>query len=406
MNRDLKQMRSILLLLAAVIAILAILWFALLRTTYVPVYQNIREAEASAIVGELDNAGIPYRITNNGHDIEVPEEQAAEARVVIAGSDASLGGTVGFELFNDSDMGLTEFAQKINFQRAMQGELARTIMMMDGVAFARVHLAIPERSIFRTAQGTPTAAVTVEMKPGRPLTQQRIGGIRQLVASSVPTLTPFDVAILDEQGDLVSASTAVGESALTTPQNEQAALEEFFAAKARGAISDVLPGLRFNVSVTVRPRSDAPDDIVQPTPGSSLRENIALRVMIRTVEPLGPNESDALRSSLEESMDLRAANGDVLTFTTGALGQAVPVVASSTANAADFAPAASLAEAGSWNTTRDFASFPLPYWILVLLVVVAIGFAVLLPRRRLARDEIENFADLLRSSASERRETV
>src|SRR5881394_1772705 len=97
----------------------------------VPAYQNIRESDASAIVTELDRAGIPYDLANEGHDILVPEDQAAAARVLIAGSDVAMGGSVGFELFNDSDMGLTEFAQKINFQRAMQGELARTIMGME-----------------------------------------------------------------------------------------------------------------------------------------------------------------------------------------------------------------------------------------------------------------------------------
>ena len=151
MKFDARQIRMVLLMLAAVVAILAILWFALLRTNFVPAYQNIRQADASAIVAELDSAGIPYRLANDGHDILVPEEQASDARVAVAGSEVAIGGTVGFELFNDSDMGLTEFAQKINFQRAMQGELSRTIMMMDGIEFARVHLAIPERSIFRAA---------------------------------------------------------------------------------------------------------------------------------------------------------------------------------------------------------------------------------------------------------------
>ena len=200
MSFDKKQLRLILVLLAAITVVLLAAYYTLVRVPMVPAYQNIREEDASAIVAELDRAGIPYELTNGGHDIMVPEDQAPAARVQIAGSDVAMGGTVGFELFNDSDMGLTEFAQKINFQRALQGELSRTIMSMQGVEFARVHLALPERSIFRSEQSEPTAAVTIQMAPGAALLEQRIDGIRQMVAHSVPGLAAGSVRDTGRKG--------------------------------------------------------------------------------------------------------------------------------------------------------------------------------------------------------------
>src|SRR3990170_3931754 len=128
MSFEKRQLRLILLILAATLVVLSAIYVFVLRVRYVPAYENIRESDAAAIVAELEAGGIPYRIENQGHDVLVPEDRAAEAQVLVAGADIPLGGTVGFELFNDSDMGLTEFAQKINLQRALQGELARTIM--------------------------------------------------------------------------------------------------------------------------------------------------------------------------------------------------------------------------------------------------------------------------------------
>lgn len=243
-----RQWRLFAVVFAAVVAVLVLAYYFLIRVEMVPVYQNIRTADASAIVGALDQADIPYRLANDGHDILVPEDRASDARVAVAGSEIAVGGSVGFELFNDSDMGLTEFAQKINFQRAMQGELARTIMMMEGTEFARVHLAIPERSIFRAAQGDPTAAVTVQMRDGFTLTDERVDGIRQLVASSVPGLPYASVAVLNDEGDLVSGGPFGVEVAAVL--SERDALEQLYRARARDALAAALAGIPFEIELS------------------------------------------------------------------------------------------------------------------------------------------------------------
>ena len=126
--------RLIAIVFALVFGVLALGYFLFLRPGYVPVFSNLRPAEASAVAAQLDAKSIAYRLGDNGTTIAVPSDQADQARLLIAGSDVALKGGVGFELFNKSDMGLTDFAQKINYQRALQGELARTIMMMDGIA--------------------------------------------------------------------------------------------------------------------------------------------------------------------------------------------------------------------------------------------------------------------------------
>lgn len=179
---------------AFVVGILVIAYFAFLRPSFSVLYENVREADAAAIIEELESQGIVYRLADNGHAVLVPRNDVDRARVAVAGSDIALGGVVGFELFNESDMGLTEFAQKVNYQRALQGELARTIMMMEGISFARVHLAIPERALFRASATVPTAAVTIQAERGRPISTDRVMGIRRLVSSTVTDLSVRNVA--------------------------------------------------------------------------------------------------------------------------------------------------------------------------------------------------------------------
>lgn len=404
-----RQLRLVLLTLVAVVGVLTIAYFALFSQAMVPVYQNIRQSDASSIIAELDKAGIAYRLENEGRDILVAEDQAAQARVVVAGSTVSVGGTVGFELFNDSDMGLTEFAQKINFQRAMQGELARTIMMMDGVAFARVHLALPERSIFRVSQGQPTAAVTIEMAPGSLLTQQKVDGVRQLIASSVPGLSANAVTVLDERGDLLSGSpTGAPER---SPDNEAGALQAFYTARGRSAVLAIFPELAFELSVVTTPTGDGERLGVAITPveddlttrGQPGRAENSLRVLVRTVEPLSAGDSEAIESALVAALDLDRAKGDALNFTTGAVGAfggAPPMVVP--APAAGVPMPSAVPQEWKWDDGMGevlFSRWTVGAFLLLLVIVL-----LLRPRRQLDAEEAASFAELLRNSACDRQE--
>lgn len=184
-------------LLLAGIAVAA---FFTLRPGYQVLFRDLKPRDASAIVAELDKQKIPYRLDESTAAILVPEDDARAARVKLLSGDLKLSGVVGLELFNNSDLGLTDFAQKVNYQRALQGELARTIMTLDEIELARVHLTLPEATIFRREQASPKASVAVFVRDGETLTPATVLGIQRLVAASVPEMKPNDVTILDSRG--------------------------------------------------------------------------------------------------------------------------------------------------------------------------------------------------------------
>lgn len=204
-----------------VITLLSVGYFLFLQPNYVVVVQGLRPSDAAPLVAELEKEGVAYRLADGGTTILVPEDRADATRIAIAGADVSARGEVGFELFNKSDMGLTNFAQKINYQRALQGELARTIMQEDGVESARVHLALPERTLFRAERSEPKAAVTLAMKPGQTADPARVAGIQRLVAAAVPDMPESKVVVLDSAGRVISPTVVAEPDAGHTPEMDE-----------------------------------------------------------------------------------------------------------------------------------------------------------------------------------------
>lgn len=393
-----RQTILIAALLTVTVGLLSLVYFLFLRTPMVPAYQNVRQSDASAIVAELDKASIPFRLENEGRDVLVPEDRASEARVAVAGSNVAMGGTVGFELFDNSDMGLTEFAQKINFQRAMQGELARTIMTMQGIEFARVHLALPERSIFRASQGDPTAAVTVQMIKGRPLTPQRIEGIQRLVASAVPGLVQAAVSVLDENGDLVSAAPA-SDNGYGAPLDERSALAQYYEARASDAIRDSAPGIAFEVTVNAR-RELQSEAVDNGEAGRDMpdRNAMILDVSIRTATILANGVEPRIRAAVSDSLRLDAARGDALKFTVGPIGLAVQQTAAAQQSRPALAeePEQRTASASNWSFGTSWRP-----WALLFVLLAIFGLAVR-PRRRLDDAQTLSFAEHLKSTTLDR----
>lgn len=393
-----QQIVLIAVLLTMVVGLLSLAYFLFFRTPMIPAYQNIRQSDASAIVAELDKAGIPFRLENEGHDVLVPEDRASEARVAVAGSNVALGGTVGFELFDNSDMGLTEFAQKINFQRAMQGELSRTIMMTQGVEFARVHLALPERSIFRASQGDPTAAVTVQMIAGRALSPQRVEGIQRLVASAVPGMAQAAVSVLDENGDLVSPVPA-SDNGYGAPLDERSALAQYYEAKASDAIRDVAPDTRFEVSVNVRrPLQSESASSAETNRGMPARDTMILDVSVRTATVLASDVEGRITAAISDSLTLDRARGDTLKFAIGPVG--VAFQRSDLSQEARQPPAANPRQADRSDTDWPFGTSWRP-WVLLLAFLAIFALAVR-PRRRLDDAQALSFAEHLKSTTLDR----
>lgn len=171
-------------------------------------FSGLEPRDAAAIVGALDTAKIPYSLGNGGTMIEVPSSDVDRARLMLAEQDLPKTGNVGFELFSEQSFGLTEFAQKVNYRRALQGELERTIGALDPVATVRVHITQPDRAVFEDEKTPPTASVTVDLRPGRELSDRQVGAIRHLVASSVEGLEPGEVTVVSTDGALLSRGGA------------------------------------------------------------------------------------------------------------------------------------------------------------------------------------------------------
>ncbi len=162
-------------------------------------------AEASAL---LKTAGVPHRLDASGGALAVPADRVYDARIVLATAGLPRGGGVGFELFDRGDLGVSEFTQRVNLRRAIEGELARTIGRLTGVKSARVTVALAEKGLYRDEDKKPSASVVVLLQPGRSLADRELAGIRHLVSSAVPGLPPEGVTVLDGRGAVLSADSA------------------------------------------------------------------------------------------------------------------------------------------------------------------------------------------------------
>jgi flagellar M-ring protein FliF len=174
--------------------------FAFEQMNYGPLYTNLAPQDGSAVVKELEAAKIPYAITNGGTVIEVPRGVLYQTRLKLAGKGIPAGGGVGFEIFEKNQFGASEFTQQVNYLRAQQGELSRTINSITAVQSSRIHLAIPSRTNFLGPEEKPSASVVVELRPGYHLSPDQVQGIVNLVAGSVPKLSSDKVTVIDGSG--------------------------------------------------------------------------------------------------------------------------------------------------------------------------------------------------------------
>ena len=190
--------------IAAVIAIIAgvIMWSQ--KPDYRVLFSNFSDKDGGAIVAALEQINVPYKYAEGGSAILVPADRVHDLRLKLAAQGLPKGGNVGFELMENQKLGTSQFLEQVNFQRALEGELAQTIEAVSAVQAARVHLALPKASVFVRDQQKPTASVLLNLQPGRALDAGQVSAIVHLVASSVPELTPKNVTIVDQNGNLLS----------------------------------------------------------------------------------------------------------------------------------------------------------------------------------------------------------
>lgn len=215
------------------------------RPDYALLFGNLETADANKVVEALRADQITFEIRDGGSAIYVPQDQVYELRLRFAGEGVVSEGPMGYELFDQGTLGMTDFMQKLNLKRALEGELARTISSIRQVDVARVHLVIPERSPFRDAQHNPTASVVLQLAGTGRLSPDQIDGITSLVAGAVEGLSPSDVTILDTRGNMLSNPHASDESArFTSTQLEyQRAIETHLTEKGQSMLDQIVgPG--------------------------------------------------------------------------------------------------------------------------------------------------------------------
>lgn len=317
--RAYSQDRQLLVLgggVAAISVVLGLLWWVFFHTAYETLFTDLRTTDAATIVAELDKKKIPYRLAEGGTTILVPDTQVDATRLAVMSEDIPLKGNVGFELFNKSDMGLTDFTQKINYQRALQGELARTIMTLDGVDSARVHLSLGEDRIFRDDRVPPKASVTIRMKKGTSLTPSAAQGMRRLVAAAVPNLDIANVVVLDEEGHVVSAAPQTSIVPAGSPlAQEKQAIEQYYNARIRQALALANLGEAIGVSVwaDVAVENGREQTNTLPT-WSPLNRTFPLQVTLSPATPFSTEAEEFARTAVVQAIATTVAQDDVIAF--------------------------------------------------------------------------------------------
>ncbi len=227
-----------------VFAIGGVAWWSS-RADYSLLYGKLSDAESSKVIAALDDAKVPYKISSGGSSILVPAEKVHLMRMQLAGKGIPRGDGVGFEIFDKPNFGISDFVQRANYIRALQGELARTVAQIDEVESARVMVVMPENRLLIDKDKHPTASVFVRLRNNGQLAPQAVNSIRFLVANAVEGLKPNFVSVVDNQGNVLSENvendSLVGLTA--TQLDARRNLEQYLAKKAEGMLEKVLgPG--------------------------------------------------------------------------------------------------------------------------------------------------------------------
>ncbi len=212
--------------------------------TYKVLYSDLDQKDAGEIVQWLKKKGIPYKVTQGGSVIKVPEDKVYDVRLALASQGLPRGSGVGFELFDKTSLGTTDFVQQVNYQRALQGELEKTIARFPQVKTVRVHIAEPKESLFVGQKQEPSASVVLELKRGQELSQGQVLGIVHLVASAVPRLKKDNVTVVDTSGNVLFDAKMDTKDPLKAKANlrftYRKRLESYFKHKIQTMLEDAL----------------------------------------------------------------------------------------------------------------------------------------------------------------------
>ena len=311
-------------LLAALIAA-AVMWGR--APDYKVLYSNLSDKDGGAIVAQLSQLNIPYKHADGGGAILVPSDQVHDVRLKLAAQGLPKGGTVGFELLENQRFGATQFQEQVNFQRGLEGELAKSIQSLSSVQSARVHLALPKQSVFLREQQRPSASVILNLHSGRVLDRAQVAGIVHLVSSSVPELPMKSVTVLDQHGALLSGAGEANSAGGLNPDklNYIQQLEQSYIRR----VSDLLEPLVGRNNVRAQITAD-----------------VDFAVIEQTAESFKPNVGEASVRSMALN-EASAAAGSSAQGVPGALSNQPPATPSAPLQGASGAPAQPLPQRGS-----------------------------------------------------------
>ncbi|MGK3144309.1 flagellar basal-body MS-ring/collar protein FliF [Pantoea sp. C2G6] len=257
---------------AAVIAIVIAMVLWAKQPSYSVLYNNLSDEDGGAIVTQLTQMNIPYRFAENGGALMVPEANVHELRLRLAQQGLPKGGSVGFELLDKEKFGISQFSEQVNYQRALEGELARTIESLGPVKSARVHLAMPKPTLFVREQKAPSASVTLTLQPGRALDEGQIQAIAHMVSSSVAGLPPGNVTVVDQAGRLLTRSDAAGRDLNDAQLKYAAEVEARYQQRIEAILNPILGQGNVHAQVTAQinfDTSEQTDEKYQPNANPS-----------------------------------------------------------------------------------------------------------------------------------------
>jgi len=255
LSRKIAMATVVLLVIAGFIA----MFFWANKIDYQTVYTGLADEDAADVVEKLNEQNIPYLLTAGGKTIKVPAEKVYDVRLSLAASGLPRGGVAGYELFDEMDFGTTEFVQKLNYQRALQGELARTIRQFHEVDNARVMIVLPKDSVFLEESKPPSASVLLKLKGD--LTKEKVDAVVHLVSSAVEGMEPNLVTVVDTKGNVLFRGVS-DDNQLDSLANSQLQYKLAFEKNLAGRIQTMLEGILGNGKAIVRVTADMSFDQV------------------------------------------------------------------------------------------------------------------------------------------------
>ncbi len=292
-----SQMGNKLLLLAgvaAVIAVMVVFWLWSQQPDYRVLFSNYSDKDGGSIVAALEKMNVPYKFSDSGTAILVPAAQVHQARLKLASDGLPKGGNIGFEILENQKFGVSQFVEQVNFQRALEGELERSIQAIGAVEVARIHLAIPKASVFVRDQQKPTASVLLNLRAGRSLDAQQVGAVVHLVASSVPDLPAANVTVVDQNGNLLSdTSKKMGANNLDPTQLKYVdEIQQSIAKRVESIISPIVGAKNVRAEASAEIDFSSLEQAAETYKPNQKPEDVTVRSM-QSNESLTNNGSEA-----------------------------------------------------------------------------------------------------------------